>query len=235
MRVEENPSRAAAILENAERYLDSEREPGWHVSDLTSCLRKAWFKKNRPDLWIPDSPEDRAVFLLGKSQHAMLQAAGMGSELRVVLDLPTARVHGTVDVYAPGSAVFGDVPAEIKTTRSNDLKEPAFGMPQYIEQLASYCLATRNTAGTLAVWYIFATPPVLRVWDIVFGVVELDMFRAELDCRLQIVSQSDTIPLLGEHRRGECKSCPYLKKGCEGDLDGGREHFFDQHNYTAWA
>ncbi len=229
--VNENPTRAAAILESAEKYLDSERAPGWHVSDLVNCLRKSWIRKNRPDLWVPDSPEDRAVFLLGKSQHTLLQAAGSGAEMRCILNLPSGLVYGTMDLYIPGVIPV----TEIKTTRSNDLKEPAFGMPQYIEQLASYCLAAEETTGTLAVWYIFAMPPVLRVWDIQFSAPELDAFRAELDYRLHLVSQSDIMPPIGEHRRGECRTCPYLKKGCEGDADGGREHFFDQSNYTPWA
>ncbi len=156
----------------------------------------------------------------------MIQAGAAGAETPVTLRLPAGVVHGKVDLLDPLT--------EIKTTRSNDLKQPAYGMPQYIEQLAAYALATGNMGGSVVVWYIFAMPPVLRVWDIQFTPEELQDFAVELDYRLHAISQSDIIPPLGEHRRGECKSCPYLKKGCAGDSDGGRENFFNQSNYTPW-
>jgi hypothetical protein len=235
MLVLERSDKAAAMLVLAERHLDAEREPGWHVSDLVQCLRKTYYDKN-PEYAREPGPDDRAIFLLGKSQHVIIQAANGGTEVKVRLMLPE-EVHGTVDVYLPDTSLF-EWPTEIKTTRSHDIKEPAFGMPQYIEQLAAYCLATRNQTGTLAVWYIFAMPPMLRVWDITFSDQELNAFNAELAMRLSLISQDDTIPSVNEHRHGECKTCRYFKKNgggpCLGSMDyRGRENFFLQSNYTS--
>lgn len=221
MIVHEQPERARAIFEAARQRQETERAPGLHVSDLICCLRKYWYQQRQP---IPLDEATEQFFLLGQSQHILLQPGG-GCELAVTLPL-AAEVHGTVDVY--GEDWPWERATEIKTTRTDDAKEAVYAMPGYVEQLASYCLALGETIGVLVVWYIFAFPPVLKAWGITFTREELDTWKHELSRRLAILKSGDD-PGLGEHDKKECRYCPYWKKNqgpCEGGEGRGQGFFF---------
>src|SRR5262245_4376315 len=74
MIVTERPDQADQMMQRADEATTRPRTQGWHVSDLVQCLRKSWYDRH-PDTARPPSPADRAYFLLGKSQHALLQMA----------------------------------------------------------------------------------------------------------------------------------------------------------------
>lgn len=231
MRITENPRAAQTLASFAFQKSQTLRAPGVHVSDLVGCLRAYHYKQTLPREY---SDEDKLTLLLGQSQHVLLQPVE-GSEIHILLAFPEGTVYGTVDVYMPEVTELFRHPTEIKTTRSNDLKEPVYGMPHYIEQLASYCLGLKTTHGSLVVWYIWAMPAQLRWWDFEFTDQELEGWRTELGRRLTTIKDSGTMPSVDEHRRGECRTCPYYKKNdgpCEGG-EGRPASFFFPDDYTA--
>jgi CRISPR/Cas system-associated exonuclease Cas4 (RecB family) len=225
VKVRENPELATGILEAAwARSRAKERVAGLHVSDLVYCLRKGWYKRLLGEPPIGDIHEV-SVLLLGEGHHAVLQPAE-GSEHSIVLHTPRHRVHGTVDVWAPSGLLFKH-PTEIKTTRTSSNKPLAIGMPQYIDQLASYCLTLEDSCGTLVVWHIFGDynkvrTPVLRVWDIEFSPDEMERWQAELDRRADLVSGPTKPPIDDQnHYTWECDYCPFnFAKG--GPCEGGK-------------
>jgi hypothetical protein len=143
MLVYEQPELAGLVLREARQSAARYRLPGLHVSDLTQCLRKTWWKQHGQG--IDHTDDDHAVLLLGQSHHLLLQPE-KNSEIVVYVPVNGKYITGTIDAWTPGKTPF-QWPSEIKTTRSDDLKEPVFGMTHYVEQLISYCMATNQTKG----------------------------------------------------------------------------------------
>lgn len=249
MRLRENPGAALVLIEQAERYL-RERDPrpdGLHLTDLIYCLRKRWYK--RQGLSEPPLPfSTRVMFLLGHGHQALLTADR--PERHSSLWLGEHEVHGTID-YDLQIGNRQIIPVEIKTTRASSAKLPDQSQPQWIEQLASYCLMLGVEAGQLAIWYMVdwqfrkkeGEPHVkpeegitLRVYDVEFTGAELSGWREELTRRAAL-AEGEQLPPLEEHRTWECDLCPYGPKGytaCEGGK-GRKGAFFIREELPEWA
>lgn len=232
MLIRECPALAEAVLRDARDRRKPERPPGTHVSELVGCLRKAWYARRQG---TPPDPDLDAIFLLGESHHILLQPQ-RGTELGVVINIPGGFIHGTIDIYLPGSPLFPH-PTEVKSTRYDDDKEPAYSMPHYIEQLASYCLALGDKKGRLLVWHIGDTPPILRAWEVTFTKEELVAWFDELTRRYNLL-ECDSEPPLEEHYTRECRTCPFKRRrGGTGTCPGGEGRvspFFFPLNPPAW-
>jgi len=230
--IREAPALAEAVLAQARDRRKPERLPGVHVSELVGCLRKAWYARRRD---APPDPDLDAIFLLGESHHLLLQPQ-KGSELGVTIIVPGGMIHGTIDIFLPGSPLFKRV-TEVKSTRFGDDKEPAYSMPWYIDQLASYCLAVGQPEGQLLIWHIGDTPPILRAWEIDFTERELEAWRGELKRRYDLL-ECESIPPLEEHYTRECRTCPWKKRrGGVGTCPGGEGRpspFFMAQNPPGW-
>ncbi len=233
MLIREAPALAQAILADATGRRRPERAPGWHVTDLVGCLRKAWYARHGYP--SPPDPDLDAIFLLGESHHLLLQPQ-KGSELGVTIHTPGGLIHGTVDIYLPTSLLFHRV-TEVKSTRYADDKDPAYSMPHYVDQLASYCLALGTTEGQLLVWHLMDTPPILRAWEITFTEEELEAWGYELERRYNLLECASEPPL-EEHYTRECRTCPFKKRrGGVGPCRGGEGRpspFFMPRNPPAW-
>lgn len=236
MLIREAPALAEAVLAQARDRRKPERLPGVHVTDLVGCLRKAWYARH--GYQSPPDPDLDSIFLLGESHHLLLQPQ-KGSELPVRIQVGTSvyqEVHGTIDIYLPGSPLF-EHPTEVKSTRYADDKDPAYSMPHYVDQLASYCLAVGDKKGRLLVWHIGDTPPILRAWEVTFTEEELEAWGSELERRYSLL-ECESEPPLEEHYTRECRTCPFRKRrGGSGPCRGGEGRpspFFMPRNPPGW-
>jgi hypothetical protein len=230
----ENQAVAAAMLVEVRAALTMERAEGLHVSDLIYCLRKSWYRRNG----YPErerSVEDESVLLLGQAQHVLVQNCQGEKErrIRMFLDKDGGELHGTVDLVLPDG-----MPVEIKGTRASSKKAVIESCPQYVEQLASYCVMLGQVKGRLAIWHLMGNygdtrSPILKVWDAEWAESELRDWTSEL------VRRADTVlvdwePGLDDHYEWECKYCPFLNNPCPGG--GGRQMgFFYSDELPAWA
>ena len=224
MQAFENPVKAEILVRNAQarREKASDREPGIHQSDLTSCLRKSWLRMQSgasPDIADTASLGQLLTFLVGHGYHALLEEGQ--TEVKTILYLPTGQVHCTIDYIPPDSTY----PHEVKSTRYSSEK-PLEDMGQYLDQLAVYCIARRVNQGGLIVLHLNgdykgSRSPVLRVWDIAFTDDELLRYQDELGYRLQIL-QSPDVPAIGNHYTWECDYCPFGPKVGDNRCPGGK-------------
>nr|MBN1228905.1 PD-(D/E)XK nuclease family protein [Anaerolineae bacterium] len=77
-------------------YLHQQARTGIHVTDLTGCLRKAFYSRTEPLAFMP---HERLIVSLGTATHAVLE----GADDRVQTEIPVQAfgVVGTVDAYQP--------------------------------------------------------------------------------------------------------------------------------------
>jgi len=244
MYVRENPVLAKRVLQEALGRVNARpRAQGLHVSDLIYCLKKAWYRRNgvAPDMGTDDDSEAESILALGHGHHAVLQPPA-GSEMGFAFLLPSGeQVFGTIDVYWPQSDLW-QWPTEIKSTRYSSNKDAVYGTPHYLEQLASYLLAMRETRGQLLVWHLLGDykehrSPKLKAYDVFFEQSEMDSWRLELERRADVVLSSQEPDVFGEnHYDWECKYCEWhVKKGgpCAGG-PGRIAPFFFPANPPAW-
>ena len=224
MRAYENPVKAEILVRNAQarREKASDREPGIHQSDLTSCLRKSWLRMQSgasPDIADTADLGQLLTYLVGHGYHALLEEGD--TEVKTKLWLGGGNIHCTID-YVPHD---DPIPHEVKSTRYSSEKS-LDDMGQYLDQLAVYCLARGSTRGRLIVLHLNGNykesrQPVLRVWDIEFTREELGRYWSELDYRQRIL-QAPTIPAIGNHYTWECDYCPFGPKVGTGQCPGGK-------------
>lgn len=240
MRLVKNQEATHELL-NRIRANYPERRAGIHVSDLIFCSRKAWYRLRSMGGVDGETDEATITFLLGRGYHEHLEGAEGGGEHQLELvfqpgvgnsgepgSYEPIKVSGTMD------AIEGwGLPIEFKTTRASSNKGP-LESPHYVEQLASYCLATGATNGRLYILYINGNwkppKPVMVCYDVVFTLEELADWRDEAERRAQVIV-ADTLPGLQEHYEWECGYCPFHKVVCEGG--GGTRSGWFKANLTA--
>jgi len=172
-----------------------------HVSDLTYCLRKAFWRRfeNRK------LSEHQLIFFLdGHQRHEGLQS--LVDHLEHEKEVRKYGIVGHLDL-ADGH------PIEIKTTRAR----PNGQKPQhYIQQCAYYCLLTESKKCNLITQYI--NDGLLTFETIEFSQQDLDAYLKEmLEARDRLQNAYDsmnpkTLPFL---RNWQCNHCEFVEN-CEG-------------------
>lgn len=151
------------FFERAKKYY-SKRRSGIHLSDLVRCLRVAYWNRIDP---IPPNDDDALFFILGSGHHSVIQEIfGEAAEVRTSLD----GISMTIDV------LDGDVPTELKTTRSSVDKHDQMGIMEaarmYADQTAGYAAAKESMWGRLFVFHLLGKwnppKPVLRAYKVRF-------------------------------------------------------------------
>jgi CRISPR/Cas system-associated exonuclease Cas4 (RecB family) len=165
-----------------------------HVSDLTFCLRKAYFRKfeNR------HLSEQQLIFFLdGHQRHEGLQS--LVADLEAEKEIRKYGVVGHIDIASSH-------PIEIKTTRAR----PSGRKPEhYFRQMAYYCLLTGSSKSGLITQYI--NDGLVTFEDIEFTEPELDRYLQEmLDARDKLKRAYDTknpriLPFLGDWQCDHCE------------------------------
>lgn len=240
MLMKERPDVASKVLQAA--YRQSALKPraeGLHVSDLIYCLRKRWYQRHGV-VCPPETDESLSIMLLGEGHHGVIEPRGQG-EHRATIRMGDHEIHATLDIYLPDNELFLH-PTEIKTTRMSSRKVPSVDMPMYVDQLASYCVATDDPEGLLLVWHIMGDYkenwgiPVLKAWEFKFRSSELQAWYEELRHRARVLTEGGLPWVDGmNHYKSECDYCPfYYKKGgpCEGG--DGRAPFFNESGLPDW-
>jgi CRISPR/Cas system-associated exonuclease Cas4 (RecB family) len=150
-RIRQNPAAQRVFLDQARGYLQRPRE-GIHVSDLV-LPKKAFCHRKYGDIGISD--DEVGYFLGGRGHHDVLEFLATLPEYREVR-VELEGIRGTIDIYR-------DVPVEIKTTRSPEIKPPyklAYENTEYLRQLGYYCSMVGKPQGQLWLFYLGA-----KEWD----------------------------------------------------------------------
>jgi hypothetical protein len=225
--VRRNQVAANNLIEAAYAANQSDRLHGPpHVTDLTGCLRKAWYYRHHQAREGMDL-QGKSRVLLGHTVHRLLEMAD-------VKDIKTEQylfdsaipIQGTAD--ALGRAEWHDglwqTVYEFKTTEASSKHGPE-KWPQYVEQVAGYCLMADADRGRLYPWHLRGDYKDVRTlftaWDLEFTPSELRAWREELMRRADLVLTTSAPPPIGEHQTWECDYCPFhMKKG--GPCLGGK-------------
>jgi hypothetical protein len=131
--------------------------PALRMSSLgTKCLRKLWYKENKPEAAIPLRPEARLKFLYGDIIEVLILWLAKVAGHEVTGEQDTLRI-GSVEGHR--DAVVDGVTVDVKSASSYSFKkfqdhlrpeDDAFG---YLDQLGAYSYAgkTGNTSAFIAV------------------------------------------------------------------------------------
>jgi hypothetical protein len=224
VRVIENPTYAEQIVREAHDHLNQEpREPGYHVSDLIYCLRKSYYRRTQQDDSGGYRSKTAPMFLLGQAHHVLLQRGA--PETKVKLVLAGFEVHGTVDrmdcdtIMSPDYAPVREtaVPVELKSTRKSAAK-PLEDSAIYLDQVATYCLATGSRHGRIVGWFMMGSygndrTPVVKAWDVWFDHDEMIAWESLLAtrvCQLDLALHTHTPPpITNTGYIGECAYCEF--------------------------
>ncbi len=166
-----------------------------HVSDLTYCLRKAYYRrfKNRKL-----SEQQLIFFLDGHQRHEGLQS--LVSHLDKEKEVEKYGVVGHLDI-------LDKHPVEIKTTRARPTNQKP---PHYLRQLAYYCLLTDSATCNLITQYI--NDGYLTFEHIEFSKLELDQYlRDMLEARdmLKFAYERKTVSQLPKGDEWQCRNCEF--------------------------
>ena len=176
---------------------DEDRLGEIHISDLTYCLLKAYFR--RKGYVKEESRESLMVKSIGKSFHEFFEVLkGYVREYEV----KRYGVVGTIDM-------FKDYPIEIKTGRKN-IKSIEDINKSYIRQIAYYCLLTNKTTGFLI--YIYVVKASIKIFKLDYKDV-LESYKKEFFERLEKLKKAlkDDDPSILENSNWdwECQACPF--------------------------
>ncbi len=129
---------------------------GYHVTELKSCLLKAYYTRTMESQ--PQYPSDRMYVFLGTMTHHILEGSDhqTWTEVPFQVRLGNHDLYGTVDVYSPALKRIVDY----KTTRS--LKPWGLPYGEHEEQVKIYAIMLRKlglAVDSAAVQYIDLSGP----------------------------------------------------------------------------
>jgi CRISPR/Cas system-associated exonuclease Cas4 (RecB family) len=165
-----------------------------HVTDLTWCLRKAYYRRFQNKKL---SPKQLFFFLEGHQRHEGIQSL-LGSS-NAEKEVCKYDVTGHIDL-------LGDYPIEIKTTHSapNRINE------LHLRQLAYYCLLTNSNMCSLITQYI--EDNLITFEQITFSKLELDQYLHEMiEARdiLKFAYERKTTAQLPKAQEWQCRNCEF--------------------------
>ncbi len=129
---------------------------GIHVSDLKSCLLKAYWHRTKPP--VPAFPSESMYVLLGTMTHSLLEGAdhNLWTEVPVLMLVNGEWLYGTVDGYETGLKRVIDY----KTTRYLDKTKVPYS--EHADQVRIYAIMLRSMGlevNAAQVQYIDLTGP----------------------------------------------------------------------------
>jgi len=132
-----------------EVMLSDHERTGIHVTDLTGCLRKAWYEKTQTQ---PEYLHSRAYLVIGNAMHGHLENfQGEGEAERKIEALG---IEGTMDMYHEGVIV------DYKTTRwLNPAKTPYGSHAQQVNIYAEMMRSLGFDVKRLFIQYIDMSGP----------------------------------------------------------------------------
>ena len=206
MIVDEAPNLRKRFLAALREKHNSIRE-GIHVSDLTFCLREAYFRKVEP---AEPTLRQLGFFVDGARRHRVLQELlGVESEVKV----EKYGVVGHVDVLL-------DAPVEIKTTRARN------ALPDhYFRQLGYYAVMLDVPRGYLVVQRLNNDSP-WEFYSIKWSKEEFQRLDQELKYRADLLRAAlnfrdfRMLPRVEEDMAWKCRNCLYRDKCREVMNDG---------------
>ena len=210
MLVTERPDLALGLLTRIEsnygEYIKGEKLV--HIKELTLCLRKAWYDRHG---YGTEGTEGEDTFLLSLPHQARTKIAlgtafgklanEVEDEVSILFD--DIKVVGHVDLTTVENE--HDVPHEIKVTWSHRTNIS----PQYVEQLAAYCVAYGEVYGRLMIVKVNEKGgPVVHCFEYEFTETEMVEWRPELGRRVWVIV-GDELPSFTDHWKWECNDCLY--------------------------
>jgi len=128
---------------------------GIHVSDLTYCVRQAYYRRIDPR---PINETALGYYVAGRGHHGVIQDLCKPFNIEKEQKIKKLGVTGTVDLLE------GKRPIEIKTTRSRKLEIAS----HYLKQLGYYCVLKDYPYGTLVIFHLLPTPEtgIFRTYDV---------------------------------------------------------------------
>jgi CRISPR/Cas system-associated exonuclease Cas4 (RecB family) len=172
-----------------------------HVTDLTWCLRKAYYRRFQNKKL---SPEQLMFFLEGHQRHEGIQSL-LGSS-KAEQEVTKYGVVGHLDL-------LGNYPIEIKSTHSPPKK---FINEVTLRQLAYYCLLTDSNDCSLITQYI--EDNLITFEQITFSKLELDQYyRDMIEAKdlLQFAYDRKNPGQLPKGQEWQCRNCEF-KTNCIG-------------------
>lgn len=152
MLITKNPFLNDQIYDNIRKEVDTERT-GIHVSDLSLCLRKAYYRKK--GLSPPPTKETCLLWATGYAFQAFMFPKEI--EIPVIVD----GIHCTPDISSG---------IEVKSTRQSSKKFSLETMGHWNIQILAYCKALNTLEYDLSVIFLmgnYAPPfPLLDSWHI---------------------------------------------------------------------
>lgn len=209
MEVQPDPARRQKLIDNAREVSGlNEERTGTHLSDLTICITKTFWRKFNKQQSMGTNDQTVLYFLIGLGLEKMLR----GSEPTP----PSKEKDGvwyTPDHFDKEFDMFD----EIKSTRMGWIKdgdEPSKGWPEeWIRRMKGYCYAEDVTKWGLDVFLVI--PAALHALDFTFDPAELSTFWHEYVLpRKAILEQAleDGVPpkAFKYNDEWECKNCDAL-------------------------
>ena len=169
-----------------------------HVTDLTWCLRKAYYRRFQNKKL---NPNQLMFFLEGHQRHEGIQSL-LGDTRAVEQEVGKYGVIGHLDL-------LGNYPIEIKSTHGQPgkrINETA------LRQLAYYCLLTDSTVCSLITHYI--EDNLITFEQITFSKLELDQYlRDMIEARdmLQFAYERKNPAQLPRGQEWQCRNCEFAQ------------------------
>ncbi len=170
MIVTPNPERRQKLINNAREVSGvNEERTGTHLSDLTVCITKTFWKKFNKGRTINFTDQTVLFFLIGLGLEKMLRGGEPAPATKI-----KDGVEYTPDHYDPEFEMFD----EMKSTRmgwKKDGDEPTKGWPaEWIRRMKGYCYAEGVEKWGMDVFLVI--PAQLHAVDFTFDPVELQEF-----------------------------------------------------------
>ena len=170
MDITPNPERRQKLINNAREVSGvNDERTGTHLSDLTVCITKTFWRKFNKDRTMETTDQTVLFFLIGLGLEKMLRGNAPPP--------PTHELDGvlyTPDHYDREFNMYD----EMKSTRmgwKKDGEEPSKGWPsEWIRRMMGYCYAEGVTKWGLDVFLVI--PAQLHVVDFSFELEELEEF-----------------------------------------------------------
>lgn len=172
-----------------------------HVSDLTYCLRKAYWRREKNK---PLTEKQLQFFLDGHQRHQGLQ--GLVPDFEHEVEIENFGVVGHLDLMSKH-------PIEIKTTRARNTGQKP---PHYLRQCAYYCLLTKTETCMLITQYI--NDGEFTFENIEFTPKELNIYLEDMIIardKLQQAIETKNPSSLVFLNNWQCRYCEF-KPNCEG-------------------